>query len=70
MGLHLLHLPPRDIGRQDQRDGITAVNPLEFQFDAGSHHRLVFPQSSSASRFTAGAAGFLNLSQSRERPET
>jgi hypothetical protein len=31
--------------------------------------RIVFPQSSSASRFTAGAAGFLNLSQSQERPE-
>jgi hypothetical protein len=29
------------------------------------HH----PQSSSASRLTAGAAGFLNLSQSGERPE-
>ena len=27
------------------------------------------PQSSSASRFTAGAAGFLNLSQSGVRPE-
>ena len=27
------------------------------------------PQSSSASRLTAGAAGFLNLSQSGDRPE-
>jgi hypothetical protein len=27
------------------------------------------PQSSSASRFTAGASGFLNLSQSFERPD-
>ena len=27
------------------------------------------PQSSSASRFTAGASGFLNLSQSGERPD-
>jgi hypothetical protein len=27
------------------------------------------PQCSSASRFTAGAAGFLNLSQSGERPD-
>jgi hypothetical protein len=34
------------------------------------HRRRVFPQSSSNSRFTAGASGFLNLSQSRERPET
>jgi len=32
-------------------------------------HRSL-PQSSSASRFTAGAAGFLNLSQCRERPLT
>jgi hypothetical protein len=30
------------------------------------HH---LPHSSSASRFTAGAAGFLNLSQSLVRPE-
>jgi hypothetical protein len=28
-----------------------------------------FPQSSSASRFTAGAFGFLTLSQCGERPE-
>jgi hypothetical protein len=33
------------------------------------HLRLSFPQSSSASRFTAGAAGFLNFSQSFDRPE-
>jgi hypothetical protein len=30
------------------------------------HYR---PQSSSASRFTAGASGFFDLSQSGERPE-
>ena len=30
----------------------------------------LFPHSSSASRFTAGAAGFLNLSQCRVRPLT
>ena len=35
---------------------------------AGRSHRSL-PQSSSASRFTAGAFGFLHLSQSRERPE-
>ena len=35
------------------------------------YHRHRFaPQSSSASRFTAGAAGFLLLIQCRERPET
>ena len=33
--------------------------------EAFLHVRLPFPQSASASRFTAGAAGFLNLSQSR-----
>ena len=32
------------------------------------HNHL--PQSSSASRFTAGAFGFLNFNQSHERPET
>jgi hypothetical protein len=32
------------------------------------HRHLSLPQSSSASRFTAGADGFLNLSQSFERP--
>jgi hypothetical protein len=32
--------------------------------EAFFHVRLPFPQSSSASRFTAGASGFLNLSQS------
>ena len=35
-----------------------------------NRHRLpLLPQSSSASRFTAGASGFLNLSQSLVRPE-
>jgi hypothetical protein len=35
-----------------------------------STHRkhLPLPQSSSASRFTAGASGFLLVSKSRERP--
>jgi hypothetical protein len=31
--------------------------------------RLHLPHSSSASRFTAGAGGFLNFSQSEDRPE-
>jgi hypothetical protein len=35
----------------------------------GRHRHFALPQSSSASRFTAGAAGFLLLIQSRERPE-
>ena len=34
------------------------------------HHRSFYRQSSSASRFTAGAVGFLNFSQSGERPGT
>ena len=34
-----------------------------------SHRHRPLPQSTSASRFTAGASGFLNLSQSLERPE-
>jgi hypothetical protein len=34
-----------------------------------SHRHLPLPHSSSASRFTAGAAGFFILSQSGERPE-
>jgi hypothetical protein len=34
-----------------------------------AHLRRSFDQSSSASRFTAGAAGFFILSQSGERPE-
>jgi hypothetical protein len=38
----------------------------EDQKMRGLAHR---PQSSSASRFTAGAAGFLNFSQSGERPD-
>src|SRR5262245_54793048 len=33
------------------------------------HVRLFLPQSSSASRLTAGASGFFILSQSGERPE-
>ena len=33
------------------------------------HRQRPLPQSSSASRFTAGAAGFFILSQSGERPE-
>jgi hypothetical protein len=39
---------------------------LVLSQSATAAHR---PQSSSASRLTAGAAGFLNLSQSLVRPE-
>jgi hypothetical protein len=41
----------------------------ESEVRSGFHHHFFLPQSSSASRFTAGAAGFLNFSQWRERPE-
>jgi hypothetical protein len=37
--------------------------------DAASGHLRRRPQSSSASRFTAGAFGFLTLTQCAERPE-
>ena len=39
---------------------------LRSRFGRMLHQR---PQSSSASRFTAGASGFLNFSQSGERPD-
>src|SRR5262249_32842438 len=39
------------------------------QFCRALHRHFPFPQSSSASRFTAGAAGFFILSQSGDRPE-
>jgi hypothetical protein len=42
----------------------------EKQLTAGFYHRhFCLPQSSSASRFTAGASAFFILSQSGERPE-
>ena len=37
---------------------------------ASNNHRVAGCHSSSASRFTAGASGFLNFNQSRVRPET
>jgi hypothetical protein len=43
----------------------SCVPPVE-QVEIGSFHQR--PQSSSASRFTAGCAGFFILSQSGERP--
>jgi hypothetical protein len=42
----------------------------EGEVGSGFQRHPLLPQSSSASRFTAGAFGFLNLSQSYERPET
>jgi hypothetical protein len=42
-----------------------------LSFDTSCRHRHLFlPQSSSASRLTAGAAGFLTLTQCEVRPET
>jgi len=60
------------------RAGIGAIQGTEWRRGsvAGECPQLtqvaVFPhfaQSSSASRFTAGASGFLNFSQSGERPD-
>ena len=47
------------------------VASLEFAraAEAAQAKETVRPQSSSASRFTAGADGFLNFSQSGERPD-
>jgi hypothetical protein len=42
------------------------VNSLALR---GGHRHFSLPQSSSTSRFTAGASGFFILSQSGERPE-
>src|SRR5262245_54290527 len=47
-----------------------AIESVSGRGDAGTHQRPLRPHSSSASRFTAGAAGFLNLSQSRVRSLT
>ena len=56
-----------------------SAGPSPLESDYGGTHlalsgcddpfRRQLPQSSSASRFTAGAAGYVNLSQSGERPE-
>jgi hypothetical protein len=51
-----------------QKAGATLRRSLEGNttIGPGANQR---PQSSSASRFTAGASGFLNLSQSGDRPD-
>jgi hypothetical protein len=46
-----------------------AVENVSGRRVAGRHQRPLRPQSSSASRLTAGASGFFILSQSGERPE-
>jgi hypothetical protein len=43
--------------------------PVQFHQLPRLVHLRDLPQSSSSSRFTAGASGFFILSQSRERPE-
>ena len=57
-------------------DNVRTVIPRAIDHDAVSaafgrntHRQRSFPESSSASRFTAGAAAFFILSQSAERPE-
>jgi hypothetical protein len=56
-----------------QRDILTVMIPARNAIDRylvlRAMRGLHRPQSSSASRFTAGASGFLNLSQSCERPD-
>jgi hypothetical protein len=46
-----------------------AIKNVSGRRVAGRHQRPLRPQSSSASRLTAGASGFFILSQSGERPE-
>jgi len=53
-------------GRPKRREHSAENSPFVFFFFDIAGHLL---QSSSASRFTAGAAGFFILSQSGERPE-
>ena len=45
------------------------LSPIFIDEDQKMRRLAHRPQSSSASRFTAGASGFLNLSQSGERPD-
>src|SRR5205085_10201315 len=55
--------------RGDQRGG--QYGDAEHKWQLILHYRhFSLPQSSSSSRLTAGAAGFLLLTQCRERPET
>src|SRR5437762_1344014 len=58
-----------DVG--DMLDNAFAVRcpgiNAEVEVSARYHRRLRLPQSSSASRFTAGAAGFLNFNHARKR---
>ena len=53
--------------RVDAEPGEKMLHRFEWALVGHRHPRL--PQSSSASRFTAGASGFLNFNQSAERPE-
>jgi hypothetical protein len=46
------------------------LTPVYKKWGADPVGSRSLPQSSSASRFTAGAFGFLNLSQYRDRPLT
>jgi hypothetical protein len=60
--------PPHHKGSENPagKAGDDNVNPLALR---GGHRHFSLPQSSSASRFTAGASGFFDFSQSGERPE-
>jgi hypothetical protein len=50
--------------------GVRDLPSIRGQGDCLCCRQIAHPHSSSASRFTAGAAGFLNLSQCRVRPLT
>jgi len=58
------------LGVIGQRHAVFGLLQLELNLVDGAIGVVAHPpQSSSASRLTAGAAGFLNLSQSGDRPE-
>jgi hypothetical protein len=59
--------PPGNAG--DGNVNPSAVGAVGSRPPEPGHRHLVFPHSSSASRFTAGASGFFILSQSGERPK-
>jgi len=59
--------PPGNAG--DGNLNPLAVGAVGSRPPEAGHRHLALPQSSSASRFNAGASGFFILSQSDERPE-
>jgi hypothetical protein len=64
-----LELVDRGLPERDTSDSNLSAIHRSIKDRPAFHRHLPFPQSSSASRFTAGAAGFFVLIQSRECPE-